>query len=127
MIRLEFPWPPRQLMPNFKRSHHWTAYRKQAKAARTLGWGLTAQAGEGRLYSTFKRFHEGAEEITISYEFTPPKRGGPLPDEDNLKAALKHYLDGIADALGVNDSRFRNERSEWKPKDGAGKVVITIA
>ena len=35
---------------------------------------------------------------------------GPAPDEDNINAACKSYLDGIADALGVNDRNFAVHR-----------------
>jgi crossover junction endodeoxyribonuclease RusA len=122
MIRLEFPWPPAELMPNRANRHggKWP-YRKKAKMARTLAWGMVAQT-RARI--------EGEGEIILHTEITPPEGragGGAGRDEDGLMAALKPYRDGIADALGVNDSRFRNERPEWKPKDGAGKVVITIA
>jgi hypothetical protein len=34
------------------------------------------------------------------------KPKGPLPDKDNALAACKAYLDGIAEALGINDSLF---------------------
>lgn len=125
MIRLEFPWPPPKLMPNYKRSHHWSSYRKPAKAARLLGWGLVAEARGSANCSPV--VGEGPEVYRVSIEVTPPMRPGPTPDEDNLKGALKHYLDGAADALGVNDRQFRFAAMEWKPKEGAGKVVISIA
>jgi crossover junction endodeoxyribonuclease RusA len=122
MTQIELPWPPKQLMPNWKRSHHWSAYRKPIRNARTLAWGLTAQAigqwlrrGQGP---------EGGVDIHITVE--PPMRGGPLPDEDNLKGALKHYLDGISDALGVNDREFHFAPIEWLPKSGEGRVIISF-
>lgn len=118
---LEFPWPPPQLMPNFKRGHHWSKYRKQANAARTLGWGMTVQA----LGPTAKVLYGRVEGVVlIEIEATPPLRPGGVPDEDGLRGACKHYLDGIADALGVNDSRFTFAQMVWHPKAGSGKVVI---
>jgi crossover junction endodeoxyribonuclease RusA len=35
-----------------------------------------------------------------------PKGRGVAPDKDNALSACKSYLDGIADAMGVNDSLF---------------------
>lgn len=35
-----------------------------------------------------------------------PKKYGPAPDKDNCVSAAKAYLDGIADAIGVNDRNF---------------------
>ena len=99
---IALPWPPPQLSPNFKRSHHWSAYRKHARNARTLAWGLTAEALGPKLRGFSTLGH-----LDVYIEATPPMRRGPLPDEDNFKGACKHYLDGIADALGLNDRAFR--------------------
>lgn len=121
MVEVSCPWPPKQLMPNYKRSHHWTAYHKQAKAARTLGWGLTAREIGAQL-----RKWPVDNTLEIRLVVTPPKRRGPLPDEDNLKGACKHYLDGIADALGVDDSKFRFAPVEWLPKVGDGEITISF-
>jgi len=106
-------------MPNYKRSHHWSSYNKVARNARTLGWGLAVQA----LRAGIMKKPEG-ETVEIRLELVPPLRGGPLPDEDNIKGALKHYLDGIADAIGVNDSQFRFAPIVWHKKVGAGEVRI---
>jgi len=35
-----------------------------------------------------------------------PKARGPAPDRDGIVSAAKSYLDGIADALGINDRHF---------------------
>jgi crossover junction endodeoxyribonuclease RusA len=121
MTFIELPYPPKQLMPNFKRSHHWTAYSKQSKNARTLAWGLTAQELGPKL-----RQYEAPNGLEIRITVAPPMRGGPVADEDNLKGALKHYLDGISDALGVNDRLFRFAAIEWLPKSGAGRVIISF-
>lgn len=120
MTMIELPWPPRQLMPNFKRANHWSKYRKQEKAAGMLGFGLTAeQCG-------LRSMAGASGDIEIRITAVPPMRPGPLPDEDNFKGALKHYLDGIARGLGVNDRQFRFERIKWEPKAGGGKVIVSF-
>lgn len=120
MIRLELPYPPKQLFPNYKRAHHWTKYHKQARAARTLGWGLAAQALGPRLRDWPQ------QEVEIILEITPPKRPGRPADEDGIKGACKHYFDGLSDALGVDDAKFRVGKPVWHDKDGNGQIVISF-
>jgi crossover junction endodeoxyribonuclease RusA len=44
-------------------------------------------------------------DIHVWMDFYPPDRRNR--DDDNLIAAFKSGRDGVADALGVNDKRFR--------------------
>lgn len=44
---------------------------------------------------------------------------------DNLIASMKPALDGIADALGVNDSRFQLTASLW-PVAKPARVVVVV-
>ena len=48
------------------------------------------------------------------------------PDADNCLSASKAYLDGIADALGVNDRRFVHHPFVKDETFKGGKVVIRI-
>jgi hypothetical protein len=120
MTVIELPWPPKALSPNAR--EHWAEKARKTKMARTLAWGLTAKELGAKL-----RDYQPEGEILLRYQFQPPMRGGAIPDEDNVMASLKAYRDGIASALGVDDKRFRNEQPEWLPKEGAGRIVITIA
>jgi crossover junction endodeoxyribonuclease RusA len=117
MIRIELPWPPKALWPNGRA--HWAEKARKTKLARTLAWGLTAQALGPKL-----REPPADGDIPLKVTLQPPKRGGAIPDEDNAMASLKAYRDGIAAALGVNDNRFRNDRPTWLPKSGDGAVII---
>lgn len=122
MTVIELPWPHASLFPNAKARSHWSAHRKPAKMSRTLAWGLTAQALGPKLRS----FEIPGKKLEMRVEITPPQRPGRVPDEDGVMGACKHYFDGIADALGVNDSRFAYPQPEWRPKDGAGSIVISF-
>ena len=122
MTQIVLPWPPKQLFPNFKRAHHWTAYHKYCRNARTLAWGLTAQ----ELGPKLRTYDVGTERLAIRLQVQPPMRGGRVPDDDGIKGALKHYLDGISDALGVDDKRFKLGEIEWLAKEGDGSVVISF-
>jgi crossover junction endodeoxyribonuclease RusA len=119
MTFIELPWPPKALSPNAR--VHWAEKARKTKMARTLAWGLTAQALGPKL-----RAYAADGDISVKVTLEPPMRGGARPDEDNVMASLKAYRDGIASALGVNDSRFRNEKPEWLPKSGEGRVIISF-
>jgi len=121
---IEFPWPHKLLFPNeTERWGNQAQKRKLRRNARTLGWGLALEAfGRPRAWPEALR----NEPVLVEVEITPPMRRGKPPDEDNLKSALKHYLDGVAAAMGVNDSKFTFAKPVWHPRSGAGKVVIRI-
>lgn len=94
-MRLDLPYPHKALWPNGR--PHWAAKARETKKHR--GWAHTAalaqrdrlQVGDGKL----------AIKITV---FGKPR--GPLPDDDGVVGSAKAYLDGIADAIGVNDRHF---------------------
>jgi crossover junction endodeoxyribonuclease RusA len=94
-MQLDLPYPHKALWPN-GRAHHFDKHRrfkahrwwavmaaKEAGASPTLGDGLVAVA------------------ITCY-----GRAKGPLPDADNVVAAAKAYIDGIAAAIGVDDKHF---------------------
>ena len=86
------PWPPAALSPNAR--SHWAIRSRAAKSYRLQCFLFARQAGlvapEGR--------------ILLDLEFIPPTMR--RRDDDNLTAAFKAGRDGLADALGIDDSRF---------------------
>lgn len=94
MNNVTLPWPPKELSPNS--NIHWAKKAKKKKEYRTTCWvlaleaKLVAPAGEGK--------------IPISITFYPPDRRHR--DADNMVASIKSGLDGLADALKINDKRF---------------------
>jgi crossover junction endodeoxyribonuclease RusA len=93
---LDLPYPHKALWPNGRA--HWGEKSKQTRLHRA--WGFAAM--RACLPPCFK--HNG-ERISIRLTVHPKGRG-VAPDKDNAIAACKSYLDGIAEALGVNDSLF---------------------
>jgi len=87
------PWPPKELSPNA--SLHWSKKAKKKKEYREVCWVLTLEA---KLEVT------GDGKIPMEITFYPPDKRHR--DADNMVAALKSGLDGVADALKVNDKRF---------------------
>jgi crossover junction endodeoxyribonuclease RusA len=93
MITVILPWPNRKLSPNAR--IHWAASAKQKTYERYTAKMLTFAAGGGAL---------PGGDLQLEITFCPPRRG--RWDRDNALASLKAALDGVADALGIDDSRF---------------------
>lgn len=96
------PWPDKRLTPNAKRRKHWRAYQPYIKADRATGSALTCVA----LPLWAKKAIAAVEgKIALTVTFYPPDNR--RRDDDGMISAFKHMRDGIADALGVDDHRFR--------------------
>lgn len=88
------PWPPTKLSPN-ARLHH-MALAREKKQYRRVCWMVALQQGAKPIE---------AERLSVHLTFVPPNRRAR--DEDNLIAAMKSGLDGLSDAIGVDDSRWK--------------------
>jgi len=115
-LRIELPWPPRCLHPNDR--SHWRIVRAAAKTARNDAFLLTRTAMSRG---------ESAPPVDGGYflrlTFCPPNRR--KHDIDGCLSANKAALDGIADALKVDDSRFALLIQKGDPVKG-GKVIVEI-
>jgi hypothetical protein len=89
-------------------------YKKAAKIE--AGWAT-------KIARPFNWGHDGP--LAIGITAYPPKNWS-TGDADNFIARLKPHLDGIAGALGVNDSVFQAPTLKWADKTERGKVVITV-
>lgn len=128
-MKIEIPWPHRDLMPN--RAHRWGkaarfGYADKARKLRALSWGLIVRELGG--IPQARAFGAALpDKIPVKVTFQPPEGRGRSRDEDGLMSALKPAFDGAADSMAINDSRFTYDRPEWLPKSGDGAVIITIA
>lgn len=115
MAEIVLPWPPAAL------------------SGHTGGKGLGRWAKAGITKSLRERakniVHDALPidvpatgDIAISFTFVPPDRRG---DRTNMPARLKPLIDGIADALEVNDSRFLPSYHYQAPQK-PGCVLVTI-
>lgn len=115
-MRITLPWPDRALHPNSR--VHWAQKAKATKAARhvafvaarAIGWTNESVPSEGRL--------------SLWIDFYPPDRR--RRDDDGLLASMKAARDGIADALGIDDSRFVSHHMLRDEVRRGGEVVVTI-
>lgn len=92
-MNFTLPWPPSALNPNVRQ--HWRKHASAKKAYRAAcAWTARSQGVTAA----------PAEKLSVSLVFVPPDRR--RRDLDNLIASMKAGLDGLADALGVDDNRF---------------------
>lgn len=93
MAVIRLAWPHRDSHPNSR--VHWSKRAKANKAMRSAAYYLAKASGI---------YVPGEGEIPLLITFYPPDRR--RRDLDGCLSAMKSQLDGIADALKVNDSRF---------------------
>jgi crossover junction endodeoxyribonuclease RusA len=96
-LTIVLPWPDPMLFPN-KRRGSFRKFQPFIEAARNTGF-----------YAAKKAL--GQDAVLLSGR-TPVKLMFAMPDNrnrdsDGLHGAIKHHLDGIAKALGVDDKVFR--------------------
>ena len=92
---LILPFPPPHCWPNARSRSHWPKVRAKASAKK---WAQIACL-------EWRNDYPVGEQFTIQVTCFP-KPTGPAPDGDNINAAAKAYIDGIAAAMGVNDRNF---------------------
>lgn len=101
-MRVILPWPDKRLSPN-ARLHFRAVAAVKAKAREDAAW-LTYEAMPCGAKEVRQHF-AGTGPISYQVTFYPPDKRHR--DDDNMIASFKAARDGIADALGVSDRRFK--------------------
>lgn len=97
-LTIILPWINPRLMPNRKNGAAWQSSHAAKVQARQDG-ALSALAALGKGTLT------PADTYPLSITYVAPD--GRHRDLDNMLAASKAFLDGVAQALGVDDKHFR--------------------
>lgn len=120
---IELPWPDAKLNPNRSKGTHWGSTVALRKKARDDAMWLTKGAMSQKL-ARDQVWRQGDPECAVTITFVQPDKR--RRDRDNLLAACKPFLDGIADALGINDADFEpvTLRREYGGKPGCVRVEI---
>lgn len=113
-LEVTLPWPPKELSPNAR--VHWAVLARTKKAYRQACAWHAVEQGARRIE---------AERLSVHLVFVPPNRRAR--DWDNMLASVKAGLDGLADALGVDDSRWRVSFEVSDEIGGMVKVSIEQA
>lgn len=109
---LSLPWPHRLLNPN-ARAHYMEKASRAKKYRRDCC--IIAQAAGCRILD--------ADRLTVEITFHPPDKRHR--DTDNMLSSIKAGLDGIADASGVDDSRWHLGIARGAPVKG-GEVRVRV-
>lgn len=117
-MRVSFPWPP-AILSGHAKGGTWAkvnATKKlRADAAQLASQVQWPNYGEGKPYE---------DDIAIRVVFTPPTKQG---DRVNFPARAKPLIDGLADAMQVNDARFLPVYEFAQPCKPGSVVVEVLA
>lgn len=115
VTQIVLPFPPASLSGHAK--GHWRDHAKVTKAHRAAAKTLTIEALGGMKVNVPPR-----GDIGIRIAFMPADNRS---DRTNFAGRMKPYIDGIAEALGVNDKRFLPEYA-FLPPCPPGAVIVTV-
>ena len=113
---IDLPFPNSALFPNRTSGKAWASLRKLKDAARDMAYVLTKQAATG--------FVAPVGTLHLTMTFRPPDNRHR--DLDNMLAASKHQIDGIALALGVDDKLFNPIILRAGPPIEGGAIFVAI-
>lgn len=113
-VVIDLPFPAKPLWPNGRA--HWAEKARAVKSHRE--WARIAALASGANWSGFK---DGVSlAVTVH-----PKTRHPI-DRDNCVASLKSYIDGLADALGVDDRTFNTPSITFAEPIKGGRMTLTV-
>ncbi len=122
-MKVVLPWPDRRLSPNARL--HFRVVSPVKAAAREEATKLTYAAMPCGAKEVRQHF-AGTGPIGYKVTFYPPDKRHR--DDDNMIGSFKAARDGIADALGVNDRRFKPHYFFEEPcKPGRVEVQLSPA
>lgn len=111
---IRMTWPEKALWQN--RPSHWAKKAKAVKGYRTEAWAKALEQSVRQIKS----------DPVLRFSFHPPDRR--RRDLQNMPATQKAAIDGIADALGMDDQHFRIEwPTEWAEPVEGGCVIIEVS
>jgi len=116
MITVVLDWPHPALAPNRNNGRHWAEMAAiRAKAKQDAYW-LTRKSSDVSLLD------ERQHPVTLTF-VAPDKRRRDL---DGCLSSMKPALDGVAQALGLDDSQFRPITLDYVHGDKPGSVIVTV-
>lgn len=103
VLQIELPYPPAELNPNRHQGRGWFAYRAMFNRYKSDSYYMALQAWNAKQRGKIKYGLLNDGDFPMKLTFV---HGDPRPDADNILAASKAGLDGLAAALKINDDRF---------------------
>ena len=115
-IELVLGWPPSDLSPNARL--HWAKVARAKKQYRQACNSVSKEQLKKYKYTELPEF------LVLEMVFIPPDKRNY--DRDNLVARMKSGIDGLADAMRINDKRFNTVISTMDQNYLGGFVRIRI-
>jgi len=116
MIVVKLPFPDASLFPNRRNGQHWGKTNDAKVSAHETAFFSTKQVSGG--YVPPDGF------IPLSVLFVTPTRH--RRDWDGMAGAFKAYQDGMAAALGIDDSRFKPVLVDWVEGKKPGACIVAV-
>ena len=118
MIEIVLGWPPSDLSPN--KRLHWAKLAAAKKEYRK-----NCMSASREQLKKYRGVTENIpERLVLEMTFIPPDKRSY--DRDNLVARMKSGIDGLSDALRINDKRFNTVISTMDQDYLGGFVKIRI-
>ena len=115
MIEFKLGWPPKELSPNARL--HWGKVSRAKKIYRKACWAICLDQLAGQALGM-----RGNQ--TLELIFVAPDRRSY--DRDNLMARMKSGIDGMCDALEIDDKIFSTVSSTVAANQIGGFVIVRI-
>lgn len=112
-MNIVLPFPPKELSPNQRL--HWGKVSRAKKAYREACHLTAREQGAHKLT---------AERLHVSFTFYPPNRA--RRDLDGCISRMKSGIDGLADVLGVDDSKWAMSFTLSEEIGGMVRVLIEV-
>jgi crossover junction endodeoxyribonuclease RusA len=116
MITITLPWPDKRLSPN-ARSNRFVLATAKKEARETAELLMLEKYPRG--YLAFDNTN-----LPLELVFFPPD--GRHYDQDNNLASCKAALDGVSDALGIDDTLFEPITLRRGAVVKGGQVIVRI-
>jgi crossover junction endodeoxyribonuclease RusA len=117
IIPITLGWPSADLSPNAR--VHWARLARAKKVARSEAFFQVLEMRRFRGYLPKVELS-----VTAQVTFYPPNL--VRRDVDNFIARIKPHLDGIADAIGVDDSKWTWAAPVMAAPEKPARVVVTL-
>ena len=114
MIEVTLHWPTPRLSPNAR--IHWRLKARAVSNHRRICWGMA----KGQVFP----IPEMDGNLVLEYTFNPPNKRSF--DKDNLIGRMKSGIDGVCDALKINDNQFKTVIARTGEIVKFGTVVVRI-
>jgi crossover junction endodeoxyribonuclease RusA len=115
-MKIDLPWPPQETHPNCRK--HWAVKMRAVRNYRRNCHVATMVQMQSKSHAV------PAGDLQLTLTFHP--KTNRKRDIDNLIAQMKAGLDGVADALKIDDSRFRKVAGTIGEQLSPGKVEVEI-